>query len=393
MPVPSEPMPDLAAERADIDEKITAARTAVTGLTDDASDTAISAAKMAVAAARMAVTDSSVPDEEKSAHNTTIATIEGNLGEKEMSIMAAREAAAAAMRMADAETGKAMHAALGGPASDTTPPTYALANIAAPTLSAAGLAIDAAAGAGSLADATDPASMSLEAGDSAGALGSWMGMDYALTTGTGDAMVTDEARVYTNQGAPDSEPFAEVYTLLDTTGNEGYIAVDGTAPAEVARVMATPFVHSGTQSHPIPDRSDALYVRGTYDGAPGEYRCTGTCTSTNDGKGSPSALAGVWHLSQNEVSIPLALSMVALLQSLGVVKAASMILAEDDTPASGNVLDRTSFPARQTLRNHRFRYFPTRSMRIAVKLASLVLHHGANVRPESTSAMETTAST
>ena len=54
-------------------------------------------------------------------------------------------------------------------------------------------------------------------------------------------------------------------------------------------------MHSGTQNHPIPDRSNAFYTRGTYDGAPGEYRCTGTCTSTNDGEGSPSVLGGTWH--------------------------------------------------------------------------------------------------
>ncbi len=295
-PAPSGPTDEeLNEQRAGIQSAIMAARVAVAGLTDDASDAAINAARMAVAGAQAEVNESDIPDTEKAAFNTTIATLENNLGARIASIEEAREDAAEATMKANAELGEAMHAALGGPASDTTPATYALANIAALTLSADGLAIDAAAGAGSLADATDPASVPLEAGDSAGALGSWMGMDYALTTGTGDAMVTDEARVYTNQGAPDSEPFDEVYPLLDTEGNEGYIAVDGTAAAEVARVMAAPFVHSGTQSHPIPERSDALYVRGTYDGAPGEYRCTGTCTSTNDGKGSPSALGGTWH--------------------------------------------------------------------------------------------------
>ena len=45
----------------------------------------------------------------------------------------------------------------------------------------------------------------------------------------------------------------------------------------------------------IPVTQAAFTTQGTYDGAPGEFRCTGTCTSTNDGKGSPSALDGIWH--------------------------------------------------------------------------------------------------
>ena len=44
----------------------------------------------------------------------------------------------------------------------------------------------------------------------------------------------------------------------------------------------------------MPDRADAVYVRGTYDGAPGEYSCPTGCSSTNDGAGSPSALGGTW---------------------------------------------------------------------------------------------------
>ena len=286
---------DLAAERTDIGVKITAANTAVNGLTDDASDAAISAAETAITTAKTAVMDSSIPDSEKAAFNTAITAIEGTLGVKKTSIMEAREDANEAMMKAMAATGKALHAALGG---TPTAGTTALNNLDLTTPDtdlSNGLSIDAVAGAGALEDTDDPDSVTLEAGNSAGALGTWMGTDYALTSGTGESQVTNEARVYINQGAPDSEPFADVYTLLETTGNEGYIAVDGTAAAEVARVMATPFMHSGTQSHPIPERSDALYVRGTYDGAPGEYRCTGTCTSTNDGKGSPSALAGTWH--------------------------------------------------------------------------------------------------
>ena len=297
------PDPDPAiAERAAINTAIMGASTAVAGLTDDASDTAIGAAETAVMAAKQAVMDAAnVSDDEKAAHNTTIATIEGQLSTKKASIMAARDEAADAMKAAMAKTGKALHAALGPPATDTTPATYALANIAAPSLTSAGLAIDAASGAGALADGTggttavEPDPVTLKAGDSAGSLGSWKGKAYAHTDS--DTKIVNEARVYTNQGPAKSVSFADAgHTVITTDGaDKGYLAVNGTVAEEVARVMSAAFTHSGTQNHPIPARSNAFYVRGTYDGAPGEYRCTGTCTSTNDGKGSPSALAGTWH--------------------------------------------------------------------------------------------------
>lgn len=295
---------DLAAARAEmqrtaINNAIMAANTAVTGLTDDASDSAISAAEMAVAAAKTAVDDAAdVSDTEKAAFNTAISTIEGTLNTKKTSIADARSDAADKMMEANAALGKAMHAAL-GPPDTVVGTTGALANIDLSTPDtdlSDGLSIDATDGAGALSgDDSDPDAVVLEAGASAGSLGSWMGMDYAHSAGTGNSRVTNNARVYTNQGSGEREPFGDVYEVLDTVGNEGYIAVDGAADDEVARVMASVFTHSGTLNHPIPGRSDAFYVRGTYDGAPGEYRCTGTCTSTNDGTGSPSALAGAWH--------------------------------------------------------------------------------------------------
>ncbi len=292
--------PDPAiAERAAINSAITTARTTVAGLTDDASDAAIGSADSAVAAAKKAVMDAAnVPDTEKAAFNTAIATVESQLATKKTSIMAARDAADDAMMKAMAATGKALHAALGGPDAGGN----ALTNIAAPTLSAAGLAIDAGAGAGALEADDDPASVTLEAGNSAGALGSWNGMDYALSTGTGDAKVTNEARVYTNQGPGESAPFAEAgYTIIaaDAANNAGSVLLvtSGTAETgiDLTDVMASTFEHQGTQNHPIPDNNVALKIRGTFDGAPGEYSCTGVCTSTNNGSGAPSNLGGTWH--------------------------------------------------------------------------------------------------
>ena len=277
--------PDPAiAERAAINAAIMTAATAVAGLTDDASDAALAAASSAVTTAHdMAHDAEHVSANEIEAFEAHIATIESNLSAKRVSIMAAREAANDALMAANKKLGMLLHAALAGP----TPATQtALDNIAAPTLSSAGLAIDAAAGAGALEDATDPGSVTLTAGASAGALGSWNGMDYSHSTGTGDARVTNEARVYTNKAPDDTQDFGDVHTLTD-----GSLTVDA---ANIGLVMAATFTHSGMQTHQAPDRSDAVYVRGTYDGTPGEYRCETGCSSTNDGSGSPSALGGTW---------------------------------------------------------------------------------------------------
>jgi len=287
-------MESQAAQRSAINSAIGTARTTVAGLTDDASDAAIGSADTAVAAAKTAVMDASdLSDDEKAAFNTAIDVVEGNLGTKKASIMAAREDAYDAMREAMAETGKLLHAALAGP----TPATQtALDNIGDPDLAASGLTIDAAEGAGALPDTGDgsnPDAVELKAGASAGALGSWNGMDYALSTGTGAAKVTNEARVYTNRGTPETDDFGEVHNLTN-----GSLEV---TTANLGLVMASGFTHSGTQTHQVPDRSDAVYIRGTYDGAPGEYSCTGTdCSSTNDGSGSPSLLGGTWTFTPDK---------------------------------------------------------------------------------------------
>ena len=172
------------------------------------------------------------------------------------------------------------------------------------------LSVNAAAGAGSLPDATDPGSVTLKATDhTVTALDGWKGKDYSLTSGTGNAKVTNEARLYYNQGAPKTQPFSGTdgkYTLISgKTGDQkiqnGYLAsgnevamVGAGSSNDISLLRADAFNHQGTKNHPYSSPNDALYVRGTYDGAPGQFRCTGTCTSTNDGSGAPSALGGVW---------------------------------------------------------------------------------------------------
>ena len=190
------------------------AKTAVASVDDDSTDSEVASADAAIkavedaiaAAADLAGTTRPLP--RPKAH----AAVEGQLTMKKASIMATRDKAANDMKAAMAKTGKALHAALGPP--DTGENATALNNIGAPTLDATGLMIDAAAGAGVLPTATDPNRVTLEAGASAGSLGGWMGMDYALTTGTGASKLTNEARVYTNKGPNKSVTFAAAgYTV------------------------------------------------------------------------------------------------------------------------------------------------------------------------------------
>ncbi len=284
----------MTAQRTAITSAVTMARTAVAGVSDDSTDSEVAAADAAVAALKKAIDDAvDLPD-----GDTDVASAKGTLATLEPQLAAAKTSRTAAMAAkqkdadaANAKLGKDLHAALGGPEAGGN----ALANIDATALalSAAGLVIDAPAGAGSLGATVDPASATLKAGDPAGALGGWSGMDFALTSGTGTSRVTNEARVYTNQGPADTEPFSEAHTLIAAgSPNAGSLEV---TTANIGLVRADAFTHSGEQNHPVPSRSTAVFVRGTYDGAPGEYSCPSSCSSTNDGSGAPSELGGTWH--------------------------------------------------------------------------------------------------
>ena len=210
------------------------------------------------------------------------------------------DAEAEAKAKENATVGRLLHAALGPPAASVTLQN-ALGNIASTTLSPAGLTVTAADGAGTVADGTTPPAVTLTAGDSAGSLGSWAGTMYSHTQGSGPSKITNEAVVYNNRGAHagPSRPFAEAYAIdtgATVPANRGYHALTLDA-ATYGRVRGDAFTHSGIQTHSYPRGTNQFTARGTYDGAPGEFRCTGTdaCTSTNDGKAGPSLMTGTWH--------------------------------------------------------------------------------------------------
>ena len=151
------------------------------------------------------------------------------------------------------------------------------------------------------ADSTaSTASPRMKAGDSAGSVGGWAGKHYAhKNAGTG---VSNSAIVYTNQASPTVKPFATgasfgadaaafaaAYTAATRTLNLGNGFAGGT------NVKGDMFPTAGTTNYtPTAPATDNI-IRGTYQGAPGNYRCTGAtgCGATATAGGGVT-LVGDW---------------------------------------------------------------------------------------------------
>ncbi|MCY4668136.1 MAG: hypothetical protein OXC29_09120, partial [Rhodococcus sp.] len=285
--------PDLATQQKAIEDAIDDAEAAVKKVNDDADNATVAAAEKAIADARKAIADAAdVSAREKAANTRTVDALGNRLADAKMARQTAMSAEADADSKARAALGTAMYAALAGP--NETDNALANTNTDTTVLTANGLTITAADNAGSNTAAVAP--VTFEAGESVGPNGSWAGTAYADTEGTGDDRVTTEARVYTNKGAPTERPFAEVHTAVDANG-----VLPATQVTEgIALVMADAFNHQGTQTHAVPSRTNGVYVRGTFDGAPGEFFCASGCSSTNDGSGSPSGLVGGWTFTPDK---------------------------------------------------------------------------------------------
>ena len=124
-------------------------------------------------------------------------------------------------------------------------------------------------------------------------LGMWQG---TMLTDTNDDDASSTVVVYTDIAAPKSVPFGDVYTL-DTNGDLASSVV--TDPANRSKIMAPAFMHTGRMNHdPDPDAADDVaMIRGTFNGASGEYRCTAatatSCASHDAGNGMV-RLEGTW---------------------------------------------------------------------------------------------------
>ena len=292
----------MTAQRTAITSAVTMARTAVNGVKNTSTDTEVSAAEQAITDLEAAIAGA----EDLPEGDTDVASARGTLATLKAQLNTAKTARTTYLadktKMSDeamTKLGKNLHASLRGP--DATPNDVRQNGLF--SLSVSGeLTINSPTGGpgrfeGDAFPDNPPASWK---GDSAGPLGDWAGTNYAHTHTT--TKVVNEARVYNNKGPGKTVTFAKAgYTVATATDAgtgtiKGYIAVDGTDTATAALVGGATFTHSGTQTHTYDtDAVVAFTTRGTYDGAPGVYRCTGTCSSTNDGKGSPTSLAGTWH--------------------------------------------------------------------------------------------------
>lgn len=254
------------------------AQTAVNAVMDDSDDAAVAAADTAVAAAEAAVMAASDADN-YAALSQQLGALQGTLSAKKASRMAATDAADDEAIKAAAAKGKALYGKLAYDADDGTD---------TPQITSGKLNINPE----DPADSTIDAVMLDPVADSGMSLGSWNGMDYMKSTGSGSTKVTTTARVYTNQGEPKSVSFTDrtnpsglvhpgsgnAYTVFDDTGTTGAHTADPNIAGG-----DFPGAEGGRRTYA---EGAARMFAATYRGAAGNYACTGTvcsATATDDG--------------------------------------------------------------------------------------------------------------
>ena len=286
----------VATHRMAIDDAADMALTYVSAVTDTSTDGEVASAQQAVQAVRDAIT---AADGVLSEGDKSIVAAEAQLELLDFALDDAIDSRMTAMTKANedrakenAALGKAMHAALGGPPTTSD----ALANLASPpSLAATGLTITSVDDAGSLTGGSNnpAAGVALKAGASAGALGSWSGMDYAKSDGKGTTLITNEARVYTNQGPGKMVDFdAESSELELASAPNTFTVPPSTANPKIA---GSEFSTAGTKTHAkgeADELDNEVSISGKYAGASGTYRCEGDCKSQYGANGL--TLTGAW---------------------------------------------------------------------------------------------------
>ena len=215
-----------------------------------------------------AVTDPPAPSQE----DLDAANERADAAEKELADKEAAEAAAALTK-----TAKALKKALVD--GDMQPLDYAFT----PTgLTPAGLVatVNDDRDDGTTAVVTLPR---MATGDAVEALGDWAGTDYAHTDAV--TKVSNSARIYNNRAEPRMYPIASRYAVdaNNPLGAGTYTAATRTlnvGTAADSNIKADMFPTSGETNFTPTAPSNEVLVPGTYQGAEGDYRCTGTCTAT-----------------------------------------------------------------------------------------------------------------
>ena len=261
-----EQTPDPAiAERTAISNAIMAAQTAVGMVTDDASDATVTAADNAIAAAKKAIADAAnVPAEEKTANSGTVAAIETALTNAKTS----RTAAMKDTSTADAKAAMALFNGFADAGNDGT------ADLTLGTLTVT----DKHGGSATVVAADTGAAPAVKATDTVvPMLGMWKGTE--LAGDTAGEMPSNTVVVYTNVEAAKAVPFGEVHTL---TNDALPIVAAADTDAHVKLISAADFTHAGRKNHdPDPtSATDVARIRGMFNGASGEYRCTAAAADT-----------------------------------------------------------------------------------------------------------------
>ncbi len=126
-------------------------------------------------------------------------------------------------------------------------------------------------------------------------LGDWTGAHYTKDTGTGNAKVTAEARVYSNPAA------AKQVSIRDTTNPAGlgtftsgaFAAPNDGWTGVASKIVLNDLGTSGTKTLTAAEQASGL--KGSFMGATGTYKCTGSCTAAPaTGGGVTLAGGGTW---------------------------------------------------------------------------------------------------
>ena len=258
------------------DMALTEAKTLVDGLTDESTDAQVKAAEDKVKAAETAVGAASEADNH-AALSKRLGDLEGSLREKKTSRTTAMNAADEATKTAAAKDALALFNGFADAGEDAAA-DLALGTIAVTDKHGGSASVTADGAGGTPAVKATDTMVSM--------LGRWKGTE--LAGDTDGEMPSNTVVVYTDIEAPKAVPFGDVHTL---TGDVLTIDADADADAHVALISASAFTHAGRVNHdPDPDSAaDIVRVRGMFNGAAGEYRCTAataeTCGSIESSKG------------------------------------------------------------------------------------------------------------
>ena len=302
------------ADQATVESAEAALDTAVAAMVADASDATVEAAEAAAATLATALetvthlpaADAATSKKRLAANNKIIATTKTNVADAKAKQDAADKDAKDKQDAADmaamAAKGKALKPAL----DFTRPATWSIATTLASTLTIN--PSDALTSTNSTSPLPDT-DIVLNAGDAADALGDWNGKHYSRTTGSGTSKVTNTAVAYTNPDAAKKKAFTKLVlpsgTDLgdDTSQDWGYDSDSRTLNlpqlAATTHVAGAKFPTAGQKTFPGDSVTGVVVVRGTYQGAPGNYRCTGTCVATA-GSGGKVALNDGWLFVHDE---------------------------------------------------------------------------------------------